>query len=125
MFRKTVILFSILLLALAIPFAAFAQHKTFYWISHGSPADPVWTYFLEGAKQWAKDTGNTVNTSGNHHTIPISKSPYSSRTTAADSGPRVIRPSVFRHVVSSTVRYREGEPLPSSLTDTVAGFFPS
>ena len=63
MFRKTVILFSILLLALAIPFAAFAQHKTFYWISHGSPADPVWTYFLEGAKQWAKDTGNTVNTS--------------------------------------------------------------
>jgi len=63
MFRKTVILFSILLLALAIPFAAFAQHKTFYWISHGSPADPVWTYFLAGANQWAKDTGNTVNTS--------------------------------------------------------------
>ena len=27
------------------------------------PADPVWTYFLAGAKQWAKDTGNTVNTS--------------------------------------------------------------
>lgn len=40
-----------------------AEAKTFYWISHGSPADPVWTYFLAGAKQWAKDTGNTVNTS--------------------------------------------------------------
>ena len=40
-----------------------AGAKTFYWISHGSPADPVWTYFLAGAEQWAKDTGNTVNTS--------------------------------------------------------------
>ena len=49
------------MLALAIPAAA--QAKTFYWISHGGPADPVWTYFLAGAKQWAADTGNTVNTS--------------------------------------------------------------
>jgi simple sugar transport system substrate-binding protein len=37
--------------------------RTFYWISHGSPADPVWTYFLQGAEQWAEDTGQTVNTS--------------------------------------------------------------
>ena len=51
----------VLIAALAIP--AMAQAKTFYWISHGGPADPVWTYFLAGAKQWAKDTGNTVNTS--------------------------------------------------------------
>jgi simple sugar transport system substrate-binding protein len=43
--------------------AAFAQGKTFFWISHGSPADPVWTYFLQGAEQWATDTGQTVNTS--------------------------------------------------------------
>jgi simple sugar transport system substrate-binding protein len=50
-----------LLVSLAVPLGA--QAKTFYWISHGSPADPVWTYFLAGAKQWAKDTGNTVNTS--------------------------------------------------------------
>ena len=40
-----------------------ATAKTFYWISHGSPADPVWTYFLAGAQQWAADTGNEVNTS--------------------------------------------------------------
>ena len=40
-----------------------AWAKTFYWVSHGSPADPVWTYFLQGAEQWAADTGNTVNTS--------------------------------------------------------------
>ena len=40
-----------------------ADAKTYYWISHGSPADPVWTYFLAGAEQWATDTGNTVNTS--------------------------------------------------------------
>jgi len=40
------------LFALALPLAA--QAKTFYWISHGSPADPVWTYFLAGANMWAK-----------------------------------------------------------------------
>jgi simple sugar transport system substrate-binding protein len=49
--------------AFALAGSAAANAKTFYWISHGSPADPVWTYFLAGAKQWAKDTGNTVNTS--------------------------------------------------------------
>jgi simple sugar transport system substrate-binding protein len=49
--------------AAALAFAAAAEAKTFYWISHGSPADPVWTYFLAGAEQWAEDTGNTVNTS--------------------------------------------------------------
>jgi len=42
---------------------AAADGKTFYWISHGGPADPVWTYFLQGAELWATDTGNTVNTS--------------------------------------------------------------
>jgi len=62
--KKLVLLVSGLLLALSIAAPAAAQNgKTFYWISHGSPADPVWTYFLDGAEQWAKDTGNTVNTS--------------------------------------------------------------
>lgn len=51
--------------------ASFAQDsKTFYWISHGSPADPVWTYFLEGAEQWASDTGHTVNTSFHSGDVP-------------------------------------------------------
>jgi simple sugar transport system substrate-binding protein len=56
------------LLAMAVPAAA--QAKTFFWISHGSPADPVWTYFLAGANQWAKDTGNTVNTSFHSGDVP-------------------------------------------------------
>jgi simple sugar transport system substrate-binding protein len=51
--------------------AAYAQaKKTYYWVSHGSPADPVWTYFLAGAKQWADDTGNTVNTSFHNGDVP-------------------------------------------------------
>jgi simple sugar transport system substrate-binding protein len=50
--------------------AAPADAKTYYWISHGSPADPVWTYFLQGAKQWAQDTGNTVNTSFHSGDVP-------------------------------------------------------
>jgi simple sugar transport system substrate-binding protein len=61
MLNKTRLLLAAAALAAALPMAA--QAKTFFWISHGSPADPVWTYFLAGAKQWAKDTGNTVNTS--------------------------------------------------------------
>jgi simple sugar transport system substrate-binding protein len=70
MFKKLSILFSVAALALALPFAAFGAGKTFYWISHGSPADPVWTYFLAGANQWAKDTGNTVNTSFHNGDVP-------------------------------------------------------
>jgi simple sugar transport system substrate-binding protein len=70
MFKRLSILVSVALLALALPFTAFAAGKTFYWISHGSPADPVWTYFLAGAKQWAADTGNTVNTSFHNGDVP-------------------------------------------------------
>ena len=57
-----------LLIALALPVAA--QAKTFYWISHGSPADPVWTYFLQGAEMWAKSTGQTVKTSFHNGDVP-------------------------------------------------------
>src|SRR5438477_3139550 len=56
------------LMALDIPAAA--EAKTFYWISHGSPADPVWTYFLAGANTWAKDTGQTVKTSFANGDVP-------------------------------------------------------
>jgi simple sugar transport system substrate-binding protein len=49
---------------------ALAAGKTFYWISHGAPTDPVWTYFLQGAKQWESDTGNTVNTSFHSGDVP-------------------------------------------------------
>ncbi len=50
-------------LALGAATTALGEGRTFYWVSHGGPADPVWTYFLEGANQWAEDTGNTVNSS--------------------------------------------------------------
>jgi len=60
-FKKLTLAMFAMAMAIGMPLAA--QAKTFYWISHGSVADPVWTYFLAGAKQWATDTGNTVNTS--------------------------------------------------------------
>lgn len=51
--------------------ASFAQEaKTLYWVSHGGPADPVWTYFLQGAEQWAADTGHKVNTSFHSGDVP-------------------------------------------------------
>ncbi len=62
-----------LLLAAALPMAAAAQDeaKTFYWISHGDPADPVWTYFLDGANQWASDTGQEVRTSFHSNDVAL------------------------------------------------------
>ncbi len=60
MFKMRIVAFASVLLALS---PALAEAKTFYWISHGSPADPVWTYFLAGARQWQEDTGHKVNTS--------------------------------------------------------------
>jgi simple sugar transport system substrate-binding protein len=56
-------------LALTAGLAA-AEGKTFYWVSHGGPADPVWTYFLQGAEAYAKTTGNTVNTSFQSGDVP-------------------------------------------------------
>ena len=64
-----------LLAATALALTAGAAHaqeeRTFYWVSHGSPADPVWTYFLEGAEQWDEDNaGATVNTSFHSGDVP-------------------------------------------------------
>ena len=71
MFKKLTLILASAALALALPTtAALAAGQTFYWISHGSPADPVWTYFLAGAEQWATDTGNTVNTSFHSGDVP-------------------------------------------------------
>jgi simple sugar transport system substrate-binding protein len=71
MLRRTFIGVTTAIVALAATgTVALAEGKTFYWISHGSPADPVWTYFLDGANKWAKDTGNTVNTSFHSGDVP-------------------------------------------------------
>ena len=73
MLKRLTIFLSAALVALSLSLAASVSaeaKKTFYWISHGSPADPVWTYFLAGAKQWAEDTGNTVNTSFHNGDVP-------------------------------------------------------
>ena len=59
-----------LLVAVLAPITSAHAEKTFYWISHGSPADPVWTYFLDGAKQWGEDTGNAVKTSFHSGDVP-------------------------------------------------------
>src|SRR5260370_37254699 len=68
MVRMLTRLIFLALIALILPLAA--EAKTFYWISHGSPADPVWVYFLGGAEQWAKDTGQTVKTSFHNGDAP-------------------------------------------------------
>jgi simple sugar transport system substrate-binding protein len=71
-FKKLITYVSAAILAVGISMisTALAQAKTYYWVSHGSPADPVWTYFLAGAEQWAKDTGNDVKTSFHSGDVP-------------------------------------------------------
>lgn len=68
MIKKVLFLFAAALMGLALPAAS--QAKTFYWISHGSPADPVWTEFLQGAQKWATTTHNTVHTSFHSGDVP-------------------------------------------------------
>lgn len=73
-----------LLAALVLPAAA--QAKTFYWVSHGGPADPVWTYFLQGAEQWAKVTGNEVKTSFHSGDVPAQQEALRSAIAAGADG---------------------------------------
>ena len=68
MFGVVTRLIFLTMMALSVPTGALA--KTFFWISHGSPADPVWTYFLAGANMWAKDTGQSVKTSFHNGDVP-------------------------------------------------------
>jgi simple sugar transport system substrate-binding protein len=71
MLRRTLLLApAALALTAGLAAAQEAEPRTFYWISHGSPADPVWTYFLQGAESWAADTGQEVNTSFHSGDVP-------------------------------------------------------
>lgn len=94
------------LLALAIlPLSVSAQDDApgvYYWISHGSPADPVWTYFLQGAEQWAEDTGNEVRTSFHSGDVPSHQEAFRAAIAAGARG-----------IVTST-------PDPGTLNDVIA-----
>ena len=106
MFKKLALLVVaiITVLALSVPMVGTAQDdpKVFYWVSHGSPADPVWTYFLAGAEQWAADTGNTVNTSFHSGDVPSHQEAIRAAIAAGADG-----------IVTSS-------PDPGSLVDVVA-----
>jgi simple sugar transport system substrate-binding protein len=87
MIRKLVLLLTGAMMALVASFSmAQAAPKTFYWISHGGPADPVWTYFLAGAKQWAADTGNTVNTSFHSNDVASQQEAFRAAIAAGAAG---------------------------------------
>lgn len=93
-----------LVLAFAAPYTASAQDdaKVFYWISHGSPADPVWTYFLDGAEQWSADTGIEVRTSFHSGDVPAHQEAFRAAIAAGAAG-----------IVTST-------PDPGSLNEVIA-----
>jgi simple sugar transport system substrate-binding protein len=87
-FKKAITLLSAAVVAVGAGFVsnADAAGKTYYWVSHGSPADPVWTYFLAGAKQWAEDTGNTVNTSFQNGDVPAQQEAIRAAISAGAAG---------------------------------------
>jgi simple sugar transport system substrate-binding protein len=92
-----------IIVALFTPAAGSAADKAiYYWVSHGSPADPVWTYFLQGAEQWAKDTGNDVRTSFHSGDVPSHQEAFRAAISAKAKG-----------IVTST-------PDPGSLTKVIA-----
>ncbi len=76
------------MLAASLPLTAAAQdeQKTFYWVSHGAPTDPVWTYFLDGATTWAEDTGHTVNTSFHSGDVPLHQEAIAAAIAAGADG---------------------------------------
>jgi simple sugar transport system substrate-binding protein len=90
------------LLAFANPFVSAQESQVFYWVSHGAPTDPVWTYFLEGAEQWAADTGNEVRTSFHSGDVPAQQEAIRAAIAAGAAG-----------IVTST-------PDPGSLNDVIA-----
>src|SRR5258708_620217 len=100
--------FSLLLLVaamfLALSGSARAQQakKVYYWVSHGAPTDPVWTYFLKGAQQWAQDTGNEVGPSFHSGDVPSQQEAIRAAIAAGATG-----------IVTST-------PAPGSLTKVIA-----
>ena len=89
---KSIAVGMLLSAAVLVAPAAYAEGKTFYWISHGSPADPVWTYFLAGAEQWAADTGNTVNTSFHNGDVPSEQEAVRAAIAAGADGIAVASP---------------------------------
>jgi simple sugar transport system substrate-binding protein len=96
------LIFALLLLA-ATPLTTQAQEaKVFYWISHGDPADPVWIFFLEGAEQFAEDTGFEVRTSFHSGDVPAHQEAMRAAIAAGATG-----------IVTST-------PDPGSLTEVIA-----
>jgi simple sugar transport system substrate-binding protein len=106
MLKKLSFLMSLLgtVVALSIPSIGSAQNAkpVFYWVSHGSPTDPVWTYFLQGAEQWAKDTGNEVRTSFHSGDVPSHQEAFRAAIAAGAKG-----------IVTST-------PDPGSLTKVIS-----
>lgn len=68
--RITVMIVSALLIGIALPAFAQSSEPVYYWVSHGDPADPVWTYFLQGAEAWSADTGKEVRTSFHSGDVP-------------------------------------------------------
>jgi simple sugar transport system substrate-binding protein len=102
LFPATVISATAFLACLLPPISSAQSTKSaYYWVSHGSPTDPVWTLFLQGAQQWAKDTGNEVRTSFHSGDVP--------------SQQEAVRAAISAHakgIVTST-------PDPGSLTNVI------
>jgi simple sugar transport system substrate-binding protein len=95
-------LVALVVLTASLPLAAQDDAPVLYWISHGDPADPVWTYFLQGAEQWSADMGIEVRTSFHSNDVPSHQEAFRAAIAAGAAG-----------IVSST-------PDPGTLNEVIA-----
>lgn len=104
MVKRLGLLIFIFVLVAALPVSVLAQDDApvMFWISHGAPADPVWTYFLDGAEQWSEDTGIEVRTSFHSGDVPAHQEAFRAAIAAGATG-----------IVTST-------PDPGSLNEVIA-----
>jgi len=116
--RLLTIFSAFLLLVMLTPFAGMAQEDgdVFYWISHGDPADPVWTFFLQGAEQWAADTGNEVRTSFHSGDVPSHQEAF--RAAIAANATAIVTSTPDPGSLNEVVAEAQAEGIPVIIINT-------
>lgn len=75
-----------LTLAISLPLTAQEDTSVFYWISHGSEADPIWVLALSGANQAAEDFGVEVRTSLHSNDVASQQEAWAAAIAAGADG---------------------------------------
>lgn len=85
--KKFVVLMVLLALVFGLTAVGFAEDKpVFYWISHGTPNDPIWVHAINGANQAAEALDVEVKTSFHQNDIASQKEAFQSAIASGADG---------------------------------------